>query len=437
MGAQYAHRPETRREHLLELQSWLGLTSFGANHFRDGIDYLAERAQQTDRGIVLATALIERLRQQRVMVPALEVIERVCAEALARGTRRLYESLTAPLSDAHRSKLEGLLVPRNGSSISALAWLRQPPGPPNAKHVLIHLERLRALLDLALPEELGSAVPLNRLSKLAREGERMTAQHLRDLETARRYTTLVAVALDTRATLIDEILDMHDRILGLRFSRAKRQHTEQFQRSGKAINQKLRLYSRIGRALVQAKQAGSDPFAAIEAIVSWEVFTKSVTEAEQLSQPEDFDYLPLLGDGFIQLRRYTPTLLEMLDLKAAPAAKDLLEGVETLKGMNLRQARKVPDDAPTQFVRKRWEGVVQTADGLDRRFYELCVLSELRNGLRSGDIWVQGSRQFKDFEEYLLPPSRFAAQRDRRELGLVGGDRLRMLPGKPAGRTGA
>lgn len=47
------------------------------------------------------------------------------------------------------------------------------------------------------------------------------------------------------------------------------------------------------------------------------------------------------------------------------------------------------------------------------------MLSELKNALRSGDIWVQGSRQFKDFEDYLLPPSRFATQRIRQELGLA------------------
>lgn len=106
-------------------------------------------------------------------------------------------------------------------------------------------------------------------------------------------------------------------------------------------------------------------------------------------------------------------------MKAAPAARELLAGVEVLKGMNDRQARKVPDDAPTSFVRKRCENLVRTEDGLDRRFYELCVLSELKNSLRSGDIWVQGSRQFEDFEDYLLPPPRFAAQRDHQELGLA------------------
>lgn len=60
-----------------------------------------------------------------------------------------------------------------------------------------------------------------------------------------------------------------------------------------------------------------------------------------------------------------------------------------------------------------------TEDGLDRRQYELCVLAELKNALRSGDIWVQGSRQFKDFEEYLMPADRFAALRQAGELPLA------------------
>ena len=37
-------------------------------------------------------------------------------------------------------------------------------------------------------------------------------------------------------------------------------------------------------------------------------------------------------------------------------------------------------------------------EGVPHRYYELCVLAELKNALRSGDIWVHGSRQFRDFE---------------------------------------
>jgi len=426
--SQYAQRPETRREHLAELQAWLSLTPFAIGDYRRFVHDLAELARQTDRGIVLAETLIGLLRQQRILVPTVDVIERVCSEALTRGTRQVYEALTSPLSDRHRNALDGLLTSREGARetnlISSLVWLRQPPGPANPKHILIHLDRLKTVRDLSLPGGLEHAVHQNRLLKLAREGGQMTAQHLRDLEPTRRWATLVAVVLDTGATLIDEIIDQHDRFLGTLFSKAKRDHADRFQQSGKAINDKVRLYSRIGRALLDAKQSGGDPFVAIEAVIPWEAFRESIGEAEKLARPEDFDYLALVGDGFSQLRRYTPALLDALTMKAAPTARELLAGVEVLKGMNERQARKLPEDAPTSFVRRRWKNLVHTPDGLDRRFYELCVLSELKNTLRSGDIWVQGSRQFKDFEEYFVPAAHFAAEREQeklrqKELGLA------------------
>jgi hypothetical protein len=69
--------------------------------------------------------------------------------------------------------------------------------------------------------------------------------------------------------LIDETIDLHDRFLATLFSKAKRNHADRFQESGKAINEKVRLYSRIGRALLEAEQSGSDPFAAIEAIMRY------------------------------------------------------------------------------------------------------------------------------------------------------------------------
>ena len=46
------------------------------------------------------------------------------------------------------------------------------------------------------------------------------------------------------------------------FSKAKRTHAEQFQNSGKAISEKVRLYSQLGRALLAAKESGAEPYAA-------------------------------------------------------------------------------------------------------------------------------------------------------------------------------
>lgn len=415
----YGRRDQTRREHLVELRALFGFQTFTVRHSRLAVHGLDDLAWQTDKGIVLADALVGNLRRQSILLPSVNVIERICAEAITRATRRLHASLTEALTPEHRGRLAALLDPRGSSKVSTLAWLRQPPGAPNAKHLLEHIDRLKEIEALKLPAGIAHGVHQNRLLKLAREGGQMTAQHVRELEPARRHATLVAVALEARATVIDEIVDLNDRIIGTLFNRARHRHEQQFQESGKAINEKVRLFCRVGQALLAAKQDGGDPYEAIEAVIPWEAFSRSVTEAEKLAQPEDFDYLHRIGDGYGQVRRYAPAFLEALPLKAAPAARDILRAVETLKALNADNTRKVPADAPTSFVRKRWEGLVFTAAGVDRRFYELCTLSELKNALRSGDIWIEGSRQFKDFDEYLVPAEKFAALKQSGELPLA------------------
>lgn len=66
-------------------------------------------------------------------------------------------------------------------------------------------------------------------------------------EPQRRYATLAAMAREAMSTVTDEIIDMHDRIIGKVFNGAKNRHQQQFQASGKAINSKLRLYGCIGQ----------------------------------------------------------------------------------------------------------------------------------------------------------------------------------------------
>ena len=66
--------------------------------------------------------------------------------------------------------------------------------------MLAHLDRLKAVRELLLPDDLEHAVHQNRLLKLAREGSQMTAQHLRDLEPV-SYTHLDVYKRQPRGNL--------------------------------------------------------------------------------------------------------------------------------------------------------------------------------------------------------------------------------------------
>lgn len=294
----YGQRAETRREHLLELQAAYGFQSFTTlSHYRAAVHSLDDLAWQTYKGIVLARELAEGLRRKSVLLPAVGVMERICAEALTRANRRIHAALTDPLETGHRQRLDELLKRKEGSKTTWLAWLRQSPAKPNSRHMLEHIERLKSWQALGLPAGIERQVHQNRLLKIAREGGQMTPADLAKFEPQRRYATLVALAIEGMATVTDEIFDLHDRILGKLFNATKNKHQQQFQASGMAINSKVRLFGRIGQALIEAKLAGRDPFAAIEAVISWDAFAESVTEAQKLAQPEDFDFLHRIGES--------------------------------------------------------------------------------------------------------------------------------------------
>jgi hypothetical protein len=186
------------------------------------------------------------------------VLERLCAEVIVRSERHLFETLTTDLSDGQRHELDTLLKLRAGSKVSTLRWLRSPPGSPTSQNILLHIERLQHIRNLELRSDLDQLIHQNRLLQLAREGAATTPQHIARFDDPRRYGTLVAVLLEASSTLTDEILDLHDRFVGSIFNKARRRRDEAFQSSGKAINEKVRLYARIGQALLAAKENGAD-----------------------------------------------------------------------------------------------------------------------------------------------------------------------------------
>ncbi|ACN18024.1 Transposase (plasmid) [Desulforapulum autotrophicum HRM2] len=96
-------------------------------HYRQAVHAATDLALQTDKGIVLATSVLEKLRHQHIIIPALDVIERVCAEATTCVNRRIYEVLSEPLSNGHLHRLDDLLKRRENSKTTWLAWLRQFP----------------------------------------------------------------------------------------------------------------------------------------------------------------------------------------------------------------------------------------------------------------------------------------------------------------------
>jgi TnpA family transposase len=185
------------------------------------------------------------------------------------------------------------------------------------------------------------------------------------------------------------------------FRKAEGRHARAFQADARAINEKVRLYARIGAALIAARDGEQDAYDAIATVIPWERFRVTVAEAEALARPEEFDMLEKLGEHYAGIRRWSPAFLDAFDFEGVPACASLMRAIMVLREAN-RSGAGLPKSAPTGFVRQRWAPYVLPGGTIDWRHYELCVLSELRDRLRAGDVWVSGSRQYRSFEERLI-----------------------------------
>lgn len=97
--------------------------------------------------------------------------------------------------------------------------------------------------------------------------------------------------------------------------------------------------------------------------------------------------------------------------------------------MNRLGGRKVPAGAPTGFVPAKYADYLAKArkseqDTAYRHTWELCAILCLRDGLRSGDVFVPGSRRYADPATYLYTPEQWAPRR---------GEYCRLV-GKPRGK---
>jgi TnpA family transposase len=417
---QYAlARDTTRREHFLEIIPLGGFRSYDSETQKELSQALLPIALSTDSGIKIIEALIEEMRSRQIIVPALYALERLAFEVRAMAQELVAKNLTQNLTTEQKAKLDKLLTfdPAVSETQILLTWLKQASGKTAPSTILRFLSRIQILKDIGISDELGRLIHQNRLQSLAREAAHYTPQFLTQTSPERRYALLVAFVLETTARLTDQVLTMHDRMIQMMLRRGEIAQAETITRNGRAINDKLLLFAKLVDALSVAREQNSDAstasdvFATIESVVSWENLTNSASEAKQITHRESFNSLEYIDSHYKSIHRYAPLMLETFEFKGHSSMKSLLEGITLLRRLNIDEIRKVPSDAPTGFVKDRWKEYVFGEVGLggkrtiDRQYYELCVLSSSRSALRSGDLFVQGSRQYKDFEEFLLPQS--------------------------------
>lgn len=398
----YAKRDTTRREHLEEIRQVYGYRNLNNSDYRTISNDLLNSALENGNTMYLVRTALDLLRKKKIILPVIPTIERMVWLARTRAEKRIYAILTRSLSKGQKSELEKLIDSTTNNNKTKLAWLREIPGHSSPDSFLKVIKRLQFIKDINITADTSLLHP-NRLLQLARIGARYEPHSFRRFKEDKRYALLVAHLITLSQDLTDHAIEIHDRQMMVLQAKGRKTQEEMQKQNGKSVNEKVVHYADIGSALIKAKEDGIDPYVALDQVMPWEKIVESIEEAKLLSRPMDYDYLDLIKTRYNYLRKYTPILLGSLEFRSTKSAKPLLVALDTIRELNESGKRKVPDGSPLDFVPKRWQKHVFDDEGnINRQYYEMAALTELKNYIRSGDVWVEGSRLHKDFEEYLV-----------------------------------
>ncbi len=399
----YAERGATRTAHHMLAMRHLDLTPFMPDHAELAADIATTSAIATDNGGKIVEALITGLKERRVALPSAGTIERLALKGRARARREAAAMLHDALSREQRDRLQGLLVNDAGVGQSRLTWLRGYPHSTSPASMNALLERLKYLRALDLPPDLGQGLHPARLTKFAREGAVAPISLLNDFGDRRRIATVSAQMMDLSITITDTAIAMFERLTGQLFSRSRNRQDEVW-RVGKArVGRLMQLFGESIDTMARAQEMGQDPFAALDAEIGWRKLLEARDEVATFGELATKDPLSLASERYAYMRKFAPAFLDAFEFNASEAGDNLKDAIVLLRDQNQNKRRKLPTDPPMPFDAKHWPALIFDAGQPKRRVYETAVVSTLRDRLRAGDVWVDGSREYRRFDSYLMP----------------------------------
>lgn len=376
--------------------------------------FLLDRAMEHDSPSLLFHQAAEFLISARVVRPGVVTLMEMVATARVGAGALTSEKVDHLLTRPMRADLDRLLVHDPEIGATRLAWLTTPAveaTPTSIKLAIDKLVYLRALdahlLDLSM-------LPRERRRFLATLGRRSTVQGL-DRRGERRFPILLAVVAQSAVDQLDEVIALFDQAVSGRESHAKAKTDEALAERAKRGEARQLLMDVILPILVDPGVPDERVGGMLRERIGMDKL-REVAAVRWKPLPRDHGRLAALEASYTYLRKFTPRVLATIDFQGGPGTADLMDAVAILKELNRTGGRKVPAGAPTSFVSARYADYLAKArksgdDTAFRHYWELCTVLALRDGLRSGNVFVPGSRRYADPGTYLYTHEQWESKR--------------------------
>jgi TnpA family transposase len=405
-------RLATETEQLQRIREYLGWRPFDDEARARLTRWLTQRA--TDD--LLPRDLVHRaeamLRTWHVVLPALSTLEELVASVSTRIQDEVYTRLATGLTSELQRAMDDLLEVPSGERRSTLFTLKEYPPEARNAVILRYIERYHFLGDLGVSAMDLSSISTPMMRYWADLTKRYDVRALRRFAPAKRYALMACFLVEVHKTILDHIIALHDQLLTKKMREAKNAFEKHYRELRRHYRRGLAKLIATGNTLRDPERSPHTTLATLLEELDASLLRDTVaicTERHRVEERGEIDALRARSSG---LRRYLLAFYA-LPFQGEPGSESLLAGLDLVRQLDAGTRTALPHQAPTAFVPGKFRPALHHTDGtLDRRTWALGLAVAVRDGLRSGDVFLPESRRHVSFTNLVYDPARWQHERD-------------------------
>lgn len=408
---QYDASP-TGRRHVARIREYRGARPYDVRTATWLITVAEKAAELRNRISDIINVMLEELVHHSYDLPSFDALERIAASARETVHERYYAQIEAQLTPELRQVIDRLLESRNSPTTGWSSLKRDSRKPTNkeVRQYLQHVVRLREL-SAQMPK---LALPVPKYQFFRKLAESLDASEMRRQKRNKRYALAIVYIRSQYAKTLDDAGEIFVKLMRSLENNATAQlikhqleHTERAERLILQLRDVLEAFVR--------DVSNKARIAAIQKSLEQEP-DELITQCTEHLAYAGKNYLPFLLRPYAVQRSILMNCLDIMALKSASDDKDMERMIETLKRCRAAKALRLTPEAlgidlsrDLNWLKSHWRKhvLVEVADNpgflwVDRKYFELAVLTQLKDDLTTADVFIPGGETYIDHREQLV-----------------------------------
>ncbi len=417
-------KSRTYKRHCQFVREYLQIHPFNQEARKIMLDTMQMVSRVKDDPADYVNAAIEELIRQRFELPVFHTLRKAANETRKQSYRQVYDYLYKQISQQEKEKLDQLFQLEEGSFFSPWNHLKEDAKSASITNLKELLSQRDSILHLQINLDLLKQVPLIKVKQMATEAKTLNANQMMEIESKKRYAlTLCCVGVQLAhvldnigETLVKRMMSMH--------TKGRKLLQEYKEKNQKRTDS---LVSTLHEVLLAYQTDGEEKekFQAMKQVIG-DSEDQLLQDCEAHLAYSGNNYYGLLW-GFYQSNRATLfKILQTVTFHSTTQDQGLEQAMEFLKAnqnvkkeclsvVNIEKTGKwkkdwnitplfdlswIPD-AWWRWVNPEWKKK-KIVEEVNRRHFEVCLFSQIMWGLKSGDLYIEGSEKYADYREQLM-----------------------------------